>query len=358
MENPHSTSAAWRKRDLWWPLGGTVLELVVAIAIQQYPEFFNDNKLMLPTGIVAVLFCWLFPLLFDGKKFYQRLLHSRLGTKHPRISTIVFLVIAFAFCGIAVTLGIKLFRAHSEHIGARLRAVTHIPEPASTGLAANKGGANSSASKSGQPVANNDLGADLHFIFYGHDTLRFTLLNTSKRASGRNPWVFFGLIDVTNPYPYRFTAEQDVRIESPLPVPSNIIRTEYVRPGETAGRHDVFENTKLPAPVDFLPTAREHIKDGDKVWGFGQLTCENCSKTRYYYIYWVMGQGGWYAEVPKENALKLPSISPPRSLPDAELDEIINGAVPGGAIKKPILAPRPGLPGGADIMSKQARDDP
>lgn len=180
------------------------------------------------------------------------------------------------------------------------------------------------------PSTRGDLNADLEFIFYGHEALRFTLLNSSNLSSGREPWVFFGLMDMSNPFPFSLSREHDPKVMSPLPIPGKIIRSEYARPGTTTGRYEVL--TEL---------AKAHVKHGDRIWGFATLTCENCIKTRRYYVYWVMGEGGWYAEIPDSMPLKLPAISPPGPVSDAELQSFIQQSLPSSTARKPILGRLP-----------------
>src|SRR5438445_11440567 len=73
-------------RDTLWPLGGTVLGLlVVPIFIAQYPDFFNENRWIFPVSVVIVGICWLIPLLLHERA--QRTYDSLASV--PRIGPIL-----------------------------------------------------------------------------------------------------------------------------------------------------------------------------------------------------------------------------------------------------------------------------
>jgi hypothetical protein len=58
MDEVVSGSKFRRWSDVLWPLGGTVIGLlVVPLAIDQYPEFFHENRWLLPLSVCFVVTC-------------------------------------------------------------------------------------------------------------------------------------------------------------------------------------------------------------------------------------------------------------------------------------------------------------
>jgi hypothetical protein len=51
------------------------------------------------------------------------------------------------------------------------------------------------------------------------------------------------------------------------------------------------------APME-LVNASDNVKAGHRVFGFISVTCPKCAHVRSYWIYFVYGSGGWYAELP------------------------------------------------------------
>ena len=69
-----------------------------------------------------------------------------------------------------------------------------------------------------------------------------------------------------------------------------------------------------------------HVKSGDVIWGVAWLSCINCIKRRAYYLYWKVGDSGWYAEVdPKK--LELPQlVMTPYS--ESQINDYVDKTVP------------------------------
>ena len=57
-----------------WPLGSVLLGVILAVAIEQYPEFFRHDTWILPVCTWAAIPCWIIPLLFHerAKRWYRR----------------------------------------------------------------------------------------------------------------------------------------------------------------------------------------------------------------------------------------------------------------------------------------------
>jgi hypothetical protein len=109
-------SYSWWK-EILWPLGGTVLGLIaVPVAIAQYPQFFNNNRWLLPVSVLIVILCWIVPLLIHENTV-------RIGSwiwsggiaKRTLGITAILALIALAGFG-----ALRLFRFHANHLTAAL----------------------------------------------------------------------------------------------------------------------------------------------------------------------------------------------------------------------------------------------
>ncbi|MGB7555161.1 MAG: hypothetical protein WBM04_12360 [Candidatus Korobacteraceae bacterium] len=86
--------------------------VVLPVAIAQYPDFFNRNVWVLPLSIIAVLLCWIFPLLLHSrtKAIYEYVATiPKLGL--PLFALLVMLLVGSLFLG-----GRKLLRFHKNHL--------------------------------------------------------------------------------------------------------------------------------------------------------------------------------------------------------------------------------------------------
>lgn len=52
--------------------------------------------------------------------------------------------------------------------------------------------------------------------------------------------------------------------------------------------------------------SKPYVKPGDKLFGQLILTCLNCKTQRYYWLFWVVGEGGWYREIPENSSKGFP----------------------------------------------------
>ncbi len=85
----------------------------------------------------------------------------------------------------------------------------------------------------------------------------------------------------------------------------NEAKFDWIRPDQRGG----------PFPVLQSDDAKGKVKPGHRILGFISVTCPLCKRVRYYWIYFVWGQGGWYSEIPEGRipltntiALALPEI--------------------------------------------------
>jgi len=103
--------------DLLWPLGGTLLGLLVMpLAIEQYPEFLKENRWPLPISVVLVVACWILPFFLHERA--KRIWEWATSKGLVRISFTVLIAVLIL---VVVAFGsAKLFRFHSGHLASVL----------------------------------------------------------------------------------------------------------------------------------------------------------------------------------------------------------------------------------------------
>ena len=74
----------------------------------------------------------------------------------------------------------------------------------------------------------------------------------------------------------------------PLPVPTETFTGEFIRPHESIG----------PQPIVTHPNAVSLVKPGHRLFGYIEVLCPNCKRTKDYWVWAINGQGGWFAELP------------------------------------------------------------
>ena len=125
VEVPGTKWEQWR--GFLWPLGATVLSLIVLpVAIEQYPEFFRDNKWILPVSVVVVLGCWTIPLFVHHRV-------RKLCSWIIRVRYVGWLLLIVLFvCGAAAMWlgGVRLLRFHRHHLDVAIRE--RMPQPTPT----------------------------------------------------------------------------------------------------------------------------------------------------------------------------------------------------------------------------------
>jgi hypothetical protein len=109
---------ASRWKDILWPFAGTLFGLlVVPIAIAQYPDFFNENRWLLPVLMSVVAICWLLPLFVH--KNSQRLWGWIVNRGGGSIA--IFVVAGAMALSLAVMGWIRLFHYHEKHLASVLK---------------------------------------------------------------------------------------------------------------------------------------------------------------------------------------------------------------------------------------------
>jgi hypothetical protein len=62
----------------------------------------------------------------------------------------------------------------------------------------------------------------------------------------------------------------------------------FIRAGEGSGPYPLTEDNSLP-----------FTKPGDRLFGYLEVTCPECAKTKPYWVFTIYQHGGWYAEFPE-----------------------------------------------------------
>lgn len=81
---------------------------------------------------------------------------------------------------------------------------------------------------------------------------------------------------------------QSVQTVLGLPIFYRTDRGDFIKPAFGSGPYEVLN----------LAEASGRVKVGDRLAGYGRVTCSNCSYVRNYWIYYVIGTGGWYSSMP------------------------------------------------------------
>jgi hypothetical protein len=109
-----------------WPLGSVLLSVILAVAIEQYPEFFRHDTWILPVCTWAAIPCWIIPLLFHerAKRWYRK------ASSIPRVGMVAAPVFALAFLVFLFLGSLKLLRFHRSHLAVALNKDQVSAEPA------------------------------------------------------------------------------------------------------------------------------------------------------------------------------------------------------------------------------------
>lgn len=114
-----------------------------------------------------------------------------------------------------------------------------------------------------------------------------------------------------------------------LRVPSRTFdRNDWIKPGAGLG----------PFGIESIPAVSATLVRGDRVAGFIRADCPECrGNGRSYWVYWVVGEGGWYSEVP--NGASISTTGFARVVPTlVESPDLFFGDIPESA-RRPIARP-------------------
>jgi hypothetical protein len=148
-------------------------------------------------------------------------------------------------------------------------------------------------------------------VFFDKDNLSFRLGNLGDTAA-TEPKFTIGIANLTKQYLASYDGKEPK--PEPLPIPTKKV-DDFVRPHESIEKFVVINDLSKP-----------YVKTGDRLFGQFWITCQNCDKWRYYLLYWQVGKGGWYTEIPVGQAAGAFVTSP--SLSDQEIDKDIDDLVP------------------------------
>jgi pimeloyl-ACP methyl ester carboxylesterase len=152
--------------------------------------------------------------------------------------------------------------------------------------------------------------ATLQPVFYDINDLSFSLVNRSD-VTAQQPKYTIGIADLSKPY---YARGQPPR-PKPLPIPTRKVHDD-VRP------HQRLDKFKLMNDDSW-----SHVKNGDELFGRVILSCLNCDKQRYYWLYWKVGETGWYVEFPENVSKGIPFIQSP-NMTSTEIHTGIEALVP------------------------------
>lgn len=150
-------------------------------------------------------------------------------------------------------------------------------------------------------------------LFYDKDRLRLTIQNVGGEAATQ-PKFTFGLANLSSQFLADYDGTGTTKPE-PLPIPTQKL-DDFVRPNESLGAIIVINDLSKP-----------FVKQGDRLFGQFILTCMNCDHQRDYWLYWQVGVGGWWAEVPPTQKASVPFIQNPH-MTDEEIVKAISDFVP------------------------------
>jgi len=159
--------------------------------------------------------------------------------------------------------------------------------------------------------------------FAGRDSLRIQLANTTIN-SAEKPKYWFNLVDATN----CFVWPQKPDDCQPLPIQAMTYSDDYIDSAGRLGPYDVLSLS--PSEI-----AKQHVKKGDVIVGAIATTCFNCLTERKYYIYFKVGEGGWFYPVKDDPSnIRIP-YTKLKNIPDPILEEFLRTQVPHGRIAIP-----------------------
>jgi hypothetical protein len=99
-----------------WPLGSVFFTVILAVAIEQYPEFFRDSSWVLPICSYGAFFCWIVPLLLHerAKRWYGK------TSSIPHVGKVVAPLFTLCLFVFLILGSVKLLRFHRSHLAAVL----------------------------------------------------------------------------------------------------------------------------------------------------------------------------------------------------------------------------------------------
>lgn len=126
------------------------------------------------------------------------------------------------------------------------------------------------------PLEGNVKHPDIGLAFLNAADIEFQIVNLSDEVL-RSPKYWFLLCDID---------AMGGHIHDVLKIPARSIYDDFLRGKER-----------------FMPTllstwTANDVKAGDRVIGYAAVECPDCKQSRFYWLFYKQGTGGWYAEIP------------------------------------------------------------
>jgi hypothetical protein len=277
-------------RDFLWPVGATVLALLVApTAIEQYPKIFKEAPWILPLGIVVVCTCWIVPLLVhDRVRRIHGWIIERCGA---RLGWIVLLFAITVALGLIVTGGYNLYNRHKRHLEARLQVLIPAPEqsvgeavvpptkftvsppetmPPKSTRNTSPAGAKVQPKPPNQPSEGPIL---ISATFFDPQSPVIVVSNPSDMVAEGVAWAMVAIR--TSDLSYCGFVTQSIG---------------YIK-SRSASAPYLLDVPRIPKGCD----GDGQLKDGDELTGSISVDCPQC-EIKTYIIHFVWGKSGWFFE--------------------------------------------------------------
>jgi hypothetical protein len=116
----------------------------------------------------------------------------------------------------------------------------------------------------------------------------FRMVNLSD-VTLSDPKYYFLLIDLDGPRTFNL---HGTMLPQLLPIPA------FADAGDFLKGKSKFMGRPI---VSTFPAVQSIVKPNDRVFGLATVSCPSCLKDRQYWLYFVVGSGGWYCEIPWED---------------------------------------------------------
>jgi hypothetical protein len=128
--------------------------------------------------------------------------------------------------------------------------------------------------------------------FVNPKDVAFRIVNLSD-VTLRDAKYYFMFIDIDGPGRFNL---QGTMLPQLLPTPAKIETGDFLRPKTS------FMASSI---VSTFPGVQSIVKPNDRIFGLATVSCPNLLKDRQYWLYFAVGSGGWYCEVPWQNMWNL-----------------------------------------------------
>jgi hypothetical protein len=157
--------------------------------------------------------------------------------------------------------------------------------------------------------------ADVALEFAGREGLQF-LQRATTATTAREQKTMFAMVDTTNCFVWPGKPDDC----QPLPLTTQTRVDDYINGMHSSGPYAVLDQSSSQIAV-------QHVKTGDAIVGTISFTCINCTNIRRYYVYFRVGEGGWFYPVPvgKQLPIPMPKI---KTVPDSDLQQFLDQQVP------------------------------